>query len=135
MSWFSSDPSIRLRGSQYEITCDLRLPGRTKRCSEIIREYTEKDVKRLWEKHKKWHKDQAKKKVNELRNRYSDRVAELLEEYESIDKVPTNKIKGLHTKGIPNVPDGQNVNGLVYDKEGRRVPFEVLKKYVQGWDD
>jgi hypothetical protein len=47
---------------------------------------------------------------------------------------------GLHTKGIPGVPDGQNVNGKVYyapDENGKRkpVPYHVLKKHVQGWDD
>lgn len=47
---------------------------------------------------------------------------------------------GLYTKGIKGVPDGQNVNGKVYyapDKDGKRkpVPYHVLKRHVQGWDD
>ena len=135
MGIFSSDPKIRLSGSQYECQCDLRLPGQTKRCTEKFRGDNEKDVKKMWDKHKQWHKDLQKKKINQLRDKHSKRVAELLEEYESIHNVPTHKIKGLHTKGIPNVPDGQNVNGLVYDKDGKRVGYEILKKYVQGWDD
>lgn len=47
---------------------------------------------------------------------------------------------GLYTKGIKGVPDGQNVNGKVYyapDENGKRkpVPYHVLRKHVQGWDD
>jgi len=41
---------------------------------------------------------------------------------------------GLKTKGIPGVPDGQKVTGKVYDDKGKVVPYDVLKKHVQGWD-
>jgi len=137
MGW--GDPKIRLRGSQYECECNLRKPGKRERCTQVIKGDNEKDVKKQWNNHKDWHKNGVKNKVNELKKKHSNRMADLLEEYEHVHNIPQNKLNGLHTKGItlPNgvkIPDGQNVNGTVYDENGKRVGFEVMKKYVQGWE-
>lgn len=137
MSWFSSEPDPKPhRKGGYVIICDLRKPGDTSKCKEEVRAKSVEATKDLWKDHKKWHTQAQRDHVRNLKNRgYSSRLAELVEEHGGIDNIPKRQFSGLHTRGIPNVPDGQNVNGLVYDKDGKRVTFEELKKYVQGWDD
>jgi hypothetical protein len=134
MGFFSDDYKISGSGSKFEIKCNLRQPGRRKKCTQSKRFDSEKECKQWFKDHKKWHKDQKNKIVNQYRGRYDERVAELMEEYEDMDNVPKHKFSGLHTKGIPGIPDGQNVTGLVYDNQGRRVSYDELKRHVQGWD-
>lgn len=43
---------------------------------------------------------------------------------------PVNRARGTRTKGIPGVPDGQKLTGLVYDEDGKRVPWHVITKYM-----
>ena len=42
---------------------------------------------------------------------------------------PISKSSGLRTKGIPGVPDGQKITGLVYDDNGKRVSWTTIQKY------
>lgn len=43
---------------------------------------------------------------------------------------PTNRARGMYTKGIPGVPDGQRITGLVYDEDNKRVPWRTITKYM-----
>jgi hypothetical protein len=47
------------------------------------------------------------------------------------ESTPARKTSGLYTKGIPNVKDGQNINGIVYDKNGKPVPRATIERYHQ----
>jgi phage protein D len=47
------------------------------------------------------------------------------------ESTPARKTSGLYTKGIPNVKDGQNINGIVYDKKGKPVPRATIERYHQ----
>lgn len=54
-----------------------------------------------------------------------------------IDDTPVGRlpqINGLHTKGLSRwgIPDGQNINGIVYDKNGTPVPRDLMNKFIQG---
>lgn len=134
MGFFSDDPPVRESNGAFEMKCNLKKPGTQKKCDHKLRANSKPAVKDLWKDHKRWHDREQKAHIRSLRSKYSDKVAELVAEYESIDKVPKSKFSGLHTKNIPNVPNGQNVNGIVYDNDGKRVPYETLKRYVQGWE-
>lgn len=137
MGFWSSDPDIKPhRKGGFFMVCDKRKAGSRDKCKEEIRAQSTNAVKDLWRAHKRDHEREQRDHVRRLRSKgHSPRLAALVEEYGDIDNIPKRQFTGLHTKGIPNVPDGQNVNGLVYDKDGKRVPFDELKKYVQGWDD
>jgi hypothetical protein len=73
----------------------------------------------------KQRKDDAKKEAFQKRRAAADKKNE--------ESTPVKKFSGLHTKGIPNVKDGQNINGIVYDRDGHRVPPETIRKYSKGW--
>lgn len=76
-----------------------------------------------------------KERYDALKGKVGSKNAEILSRLDETPRGKIHQIKGLHTYGIPNVPDGQNVNGLVYDKDGVRVTHDVLSRYVQGWGD
>lgn len=42
---------------------------------------------------------------------------------------PVNRSNSMRTKGIPGVPDGQKITGLVYDNNNKRVPWDTIRKY------
>lgn len=83
-----------------------------------------KQAKQEKKEHKQ-RKDDAKKAAFQERRAKAAKKAE--------ESGPVKKFSGLHTRGIPNVKDGQNINGIVYDNDGKRVPPETIKRYSKGW--
>jgi hypothetical protein len=47
----------------------------------------------------------------------------------SAPKEEGRKSSSLRTKGIPGVPDGQKITGLVYDDNGKRVSWATIRRY------
>jgi hypothetical protein len=85
---------------------------------------------------KKAEKRAKQERHDKLRKLYGEANAKRLEDYPSIQDVPRRVLNGLHTHNIPGVPDGQNINGVVYDKDGNRVNPSWLNQHFIGrdWD-
>lgn len=95
------------------------------------------DSRLSWSERRKLKDHLRKERYNELKDRVGTHNAKILSE---LDETPASKIpqiKGLRTYGLEKygIPDGQNVNGIVYDKDGNRITHDTLKRFVQGWGD
>lgn len=96
-----------------------------------------KDPRLSWSERRKLKEYLRKQRYDELKGKVGAHNAAILAE---LDETPASKIpqiKGLRTYGLEKygIPDGQNVNGLVYDKDGNRVTHDTLRRFVQGWGD
>jgi hypothetical protein len=69
---------------------------------------------------------EIKSAVEKARSNYREAEAAAKDEQQV---APSSRSTSNRTKGIPNVKDGQPISGLVYDKNGKRVPWATIRKY------
>jgi hypothetical protein len=115
---FSVKSTNRLGIVEWQATCN------EKKCPWTFRDKSKTRARAEGVKHdRSVHAPERKAAAAKERKAEAEKKAE--------ESTPARKTSGLYTKGIPNVKDGQNINGVVYDRQGKPVPRSIIDRHHQ----